>query len=113
MFSVIYRSWVLPDKEDEYKRLWQQLATYFISEHGALGASLDKTCEGYYLAYSRWPDQATRAASWPGDKDPFESLPTNIAQIITEMRSYIDKSRPFPEITMDVACDLLSPHASA
>ena len=109
MFAVIYRSWVFPDKEDEYKNLWQQIATYFVSERGAIGACLHKTNEGYYLAYSRWPDRATRDASWPGDKDPFELLPTNIAQIITDIRSYIDTSKPFPEITMDVACDLLPP----
>ena len=109
MFAVIYRSWVFPDKEDEYKNLWQQIATYFVSERGAIGACLHKTNEGYYLAYSRWPDRATRDASWPGDKDPFDLLPTNIAQIIIDIRSHIDTSKPFPEITMDVACDLLPP----
>ena len=53
MFAVVYRSWVFPDKEDEYKKLWQQIATYFVSERGAIGACLHKTNEGYYLAYSR------------------------------------------------------------
>ena len=109
MFAVVYRSWVFPDKEDKYKKLWQQIATYFVSERGAIGACLHKTNEGYYLAYSRWPDRGTRDASWPGDKDRFELLPTNIAQIITDIRSYINTLMPFPEITMDVACDLLLP----
>ncbi len=109
MFAVIYQSWVLPEHEENYQQLWQKIADYFISECGAIGACLHKTQEGSYLAYSRWPDRATREASWPGDTDPFQSLPITIAQAITDIKTYIDESRHIPEITMDVTCDLLLP----
>lgn len=57
MFAVIYRGYVKPNKEKEYRQLWHQIATYFVEKRGALGSCLHKTKEGLWLAYSRWPDK--------------------------------------------------------
>lgn len=107
MFAVIYRSWVWPDQEDRYQALWQTIANYFVTERGAIGSCLHKITEGYYLAYSRWPDRATRDASWSGDGEPSSEIPAYIAQAIGDIRLCIDPDRRMPEITMDVACDYL------
>lgn len=43
MFAVIYRGYVKPNKEKEYRQLWHQIATYFVEKRGALGSCLHKT----------------------------------------------------------------------
>lgn len=48
MFAVIYRSHIKPEKEAEYQQLWQQIATYFKENCGALGSCLHKTEDGIY-----------------------------------------------------------------
>ncbi|AAO90963.1 antibiotic biosynthesis monooxygenase family protein [Coxiella burnetii] len=107
MFAVIYRGYVKPNKEKEYRQLWHQIATYFVEKRGALGSCLHKTKEGLWLAYSRWPDKKTRDASWPGEDAPCETLPNNIRQAIVQIKECIDQERQFPEISMEVVDDLL------
>ncbi len=107
MFAVIYRGYVKPNKEKEYRQLRHQIATYFVEKRGALGSCLHKTKEGLWLAYSRWPDKKTRDASWPGEDAPCETLPNNIRQAIVQIKECIDQERQFPEISMEVVDDLL------
>jgi len=70
---------------------------------------LHKTAEGYWLAYSRWPDKATRDASWPGENAPSNVLPDDIKEAIIEIKNCIDQERKFPEICMEIVDDLLIP----
>lgn len=107
MFAVIYRINVLADREQNYQKLWHKLATYFVNERGAIGSCLHKSYQGYWVAYSRWPDRATRDASWPGDDAPSDELPDEIKKVMQEMKSCVDESNKMPEITMDVVDDLL------
>lgn len=107
MFAVIYRGFVKPEYEKEYQQYWHTIATYFVEYRGALGSCLHKTSEGMWLAYSRWPDKATRNASWPGDDAPSSELPDHIRQAIIGLKNCRDKERELPEITMDVVDDLL------
>lgn len=102
MFAVIYRGYVNEGMESKYQKLWHKIATYFVEERGALGSCLHKTEEGYWLAYSRWPDKATRNASWPGDDAPSDELPNEIRQAITNIKDCIDQDRKFPEICMEM-----------
>ena len=101
MFAVIYRSYILPGQEAEYQRLWHQIATYFVEHRGAIGSCLHKSNEGYWLAYSRWPDKATRDASWPGDDAPSDVLPKNIRLAIIDIKKCADE-------TLDIYNKLLS-----
>ena len=63
MFAVIYIGYVHPEHESEYRKLWKQIAIYFIKNRGTIGSRLHKTSEEEYLAYSMWPDKKTRDAS--------------------------------------------------
>lgn len=63
MFAVIYRAYMKPGLEMEYQQAWRKVATYFVEHRGALGSCLHQAEDGMWLAYSRWPDQATRDAS--------------------------------------------------
>lgn len=108
MFAVIYRGYVYPDAEREYQKLWRQIAKYFIEHRGALGSCLHKTTDGSWVAYSRWPDKATRDASWPQEgEEPSETLDQEIKTTILSLKKCIDKDQPFQEICMEVMDDLL------
>jgi len=107
MFAVIYRGWLFEDKEAEYQKLWHVIANYFVERRGAIGSCLHKTEDGYWLAYSRWPDKATRDASWPGDKAPSSELPDEIRHAIIAIKACVDQDRKLPEIYMEVISDLL------
>ncbi len=37
MFAVIYRSYIRLEFEDEYRKLWNTIASYFIQHRGAIG----------------------------------------------------------------------------
>ena len=107
MFAVIYRAWVFKNKEVIYQKLWSVIANYFVEHRGAIGSCLHKTEDGYWLAYSRWPDKATRDASWPGEDAPSTELPHEIRQAIKDIKLCVDKDQKFPEICMEVVNDLL------
>lgn len=107
MFAAIYRSVIKPDKEEEYQKLWRQVASYFINHRGALGSCLHKTEDGIWLAYSRWPDKATRDASWPGENAPSNELPDEIREAIIRIKDCGDSNKIFPEIAMEIVDDLL------
>src|SRR3990167_1279056 len=102
MFAVIYRGYLKKGVEAEYQQLWHKIATYFVEHRGALGSSLHKTEEGYWLAYLRWADKATRNASWPQDNVPAAELPNDIRQAIIEIKACVDQDRKFPEISMEL-----------
>ncbi len=109
MFAVIYKSWIHEGKEDDFKKHWHIVASYFVESRGALGSCLHKTQEGYWLAYSRWPDKATRDNSWPGDAEISNELPSEVRQAIVGIRECKDQTRELPEIHMEVVDDLLIP----
>ncbi|MGB0934974.1 MAG: hypothetical protein ACPGXY_02805 [Alphaproteobacteria bacterium] len=102
MFAVIYRGYLLPGTEATYKSHWNTIATYFVDHRGALGSCLHQTEEGMWVAYSRWPDKATRDASWPGDDAPASVLPDAIKTAIVELKKCLDPDYDLPEITMQV-----------
>jgi hypothetical protein len=107
MFAVIYRGFVKPGKEAEYQKCWRQIANYFIEHRGALGSCLHKTEDGMWLAYSRWPNKATRDASWPEEDAPNKELPNYIRQAIINIKECFDKNNKLPDICMEVVDDLL------
>jgi hypothetical protein len=108
MFAVIYRGRVYPGEEGKYQELWHHVAKYFIEQRGAYGSCLHKTADGDWIAYSRWPDKATRDASWPQEGDDLsETLSSEMKAVILGLKKCIDKNYPFQEICMDVMDDLL------
>lgn len=108
MFAVIYKAHVYPGAEEEYKKLWHQLVNYFIDHREALGSCLHKTSQGEWIAYSRWPDKATRDASWPKEGEgPSQILSPEIQSVILRLKKCIDKDQPFQEICMEIVDDLL------
>ncbi|MCS5712401.1 hypothetical protein [Candidatus Berkiella aquae] len=107
MFAVIYQGYLRPNQEENYQRAWQIVASYFKEHRGALGSCLHKTKNDLWVAYSRWPDKATRDASWPGEDAPASELPENVKQAIKTIQSCLDPKRKIAEIAMDVVNDLL------
>ncbi|WP_133138801.1 antibiotic biosynthesis monooxygenase family protein [Legionella genomosp. 1] len=107
MFAVIYRSYIKPELENEYQKLWNLVASYFIQNRGAIGSCLHKTEDGIWLAYSRWPDKATRDASWSSESNSVNDLPDEIKAAITKMKACGIEECRLPEICMDIVDDLL------
>lgn len=102
MFAVIYLSYLKPGREGDFQQAWNQIANYFVAKRGALGSCLHKTEDGKWIAYSRWPDKATRDASWPGENAPSDELPVEIRQAIVLVKDCIDQDRKIPDICMDI-----------
>jgi hypothetical protein len=107
MFAVIYQAYIKLGRESEYKNAWNTIATYFIEKRGALGSCLHKTDSGLWVAYSRWPDQTARDASWPKEDAISTELPQAIRESIVVLKDCIEKQ--FPEIAMEIVDDLLMP----
>jgi len=107
MFAVIYQGYLKHGREVEYQQAWDTVARYFIAHRGALGSSLHVTSDGLWIAYSRWPDQKTRDASWPKDNEPSREFPPEICEAILTIKDCLDPSRLIPEICMEVVNDLL------
>ena len=107
MFAAIYQAYIKPGCEIEYQELWNKIASYFIENRGAIGSCLHRSQDGLWLAYSRWPDQATRDASWPGENACSEELPEDIRNAISGIKDCIDQERKVPEMCLEVVNDLL------
>ncbi len=108
MFAVIYQAYIKPEKEEEYQKLWHQIAAYFVEKRGALGSTLHKMENGMWLAYSRWPDKKTRDASWSSDDNAGkEGIPLEIKHASEQLKNCIDRERDFMEIPLTVVDDLL------
>lgn len=108
MFAVIYRFKLQPHQELIYQACWNKIVTYFLEKRGALGACLHKGKDGLWVAYSRWPDMATRDASWPGENAPSEELPHDIREVIQQMQALKMENQDieqYEEICLDVIED--------
>ncbi|MFS8563587.1 MAG: hypothetical protein LVR00_04385 [Rhabdochlamydiaceae bacterium] len=101
MFTVVYRGFIKAGLETAYQDYWKKVATYFVKEKGALGSILHKTKEGMWIAYSRWPDEATRAAAWPAKDEAINpDFPPDIQEAIRELKNCIETQ--LPEICMEI-----------
>lgn len=107
MFAVIYQGYLKPGTEDAYQAAWHIVAHYFKAKRGALGSCLHKTADDMWVAYSRWPDKATRDASWPGENAPSDELPEHVKDAVRIIQQCLDPNRKIPDITMDLVSDLL------
>ena len=113
MFVAIYQGYLKPGFEEEYQQLWEIIATYFVEKRGALGSCLHRSSEGLWVAYSRWPDRATRDASWPGgpgdsgDRAPSDELPDEVRRAIVRIKECMDQDRKIPDLALEVVNDLL------
>ncbi len=111
MFAVIYKFKLQEHQEELYKHHWYKITNYFIKSRGAIGSCLHKGEDGIWVAYSRWPDKATRDASWPGEKVPNDDLPQDIYASIKKMQEIREENRDlendYNELCLDVVEDLL------
>ena len=111
IFSVIYRFELRPDQEIVYQACWDKITDYFIEHCGAVGSCLHKGEGGLWVAYSRWPDKATRDAAWPSDGKPNQAFPENIREAIQTIQKFKVKNydlQQYDEITMDLILDKLT-----
>lgn len=112
MLAIIYQFRLHQNQDiDEYKRLWRQLATYFMRECGALGACLHRADDDWWVIYSRWPDQQTRQQFWlQPDSEVPASLPPAIKAVMANMRALVADRKP--EWALEVVDDMLLPGTS-
>ena len=54
------------------------------------------------VGYSRWPDQKTRDASWPGEHAPSDELPQEIRDPVKTIQDCLDPDRKLSDICMEV-----------
>jgi hypothetical protein len=87
MFAVIYRFKLKPSQEIIYKQYWDKIVNFFLENCGAIGSCLHKGIDNLWIAYSRWPDKATRDAAWPGDNTPNHELSHEIREAIITMQN--------------------------
>lgn len=99
-FAVLYQGYLKQGRELEYQHAWHKIAAYFVEKRGAFGSSLHRTHEGLWIAYSRWPDKATRNAAWPEDGTTCNDLPDEIRQAVIMLKDCIE--RQLPEICMEI-----------
>lgn len=110
MFAAIYRFKLKPEQETAYQEYWHIIAKYFIEKCGAIGSCLHKGADGLWVAYSRWPDKATRDAAWPGDDMPSEKLPPHIRATIKKIQLLKEENQDleqYDEICLEIVEDLL------
>lgn len=107
MFAVIYRFKLRPHQELAYKEYWQRVASYFIEKCGAMGSCLHKGEDELWVAYSRWPDKATRDAVWPGGEAIFPKEVSEAIAAMQEIRKENADLGEYDEIGLEVVSDLL------
>jgi hypothetical protein len=110
MFAVIYRFKLKPHQEASYQQLWHKIATYFTEHRRAIGSCLHKGEDDLWVAYSRWPDKATRDSAWPGDNAPNEELPKDIRETIQKIQAIKLENQDleiYDDICLEVVEDLL------
>ncbi|MCD6045816.1 MAG: hypothetical protein K0R48_979 [Gammaproteobacteria bacterium] len=100
MFAVIYRAFVYPHLDEEYRLHWKTIVEYFTTHCGAIGSTLHKTAAGEYIAYSRWPNRETRDRFW-GDTAT-HAFDEDIQNVIVKLKACLDMSKPYDEIEMEV-----------
>jgi len=110
MFAVIYRFKLKPHQVEQYKQCWNKIVDYFSQKRGAIGSCLHKGEDDLWVAYSRWPDKATRDAAWPGEDAPNEELPFEIKETILQMQKIKQENQDleqYNEICLEVIEDKL------
>lgn len=110
MFCVLYRFKLKPHQEVSYKKCWNVVTDYFIRHRGALGSCLHQTEDNLWIAYSRWPDKATRDASWPADGKIDNKFPSDVVDAIKLMQSFRAENKTleqYDEIAMTLVMDKL------
>lgn len=100
MFAVIYRGYVKKEFEPQFRMCWKVVADYFVRRRGAISSTLHKTEDGMWVAYSKWPDKATRDASWPQGDEINAELPSAVHEAICELKACLEEQ--LPEICMEI-----------
>lgn len=111
MLAVIYRFELQPHQEEKYQACWETVSEYFVKHCGAIGSCLHKGESGLWVAYSRWPDQATRDAAWPGAQREINDLfPEDVQKAIKTMQAFKEDNQhlqQYEEICLEVVRDKL------
>jgi quinol monooxygenase YgiN len=109
MLAIIYRFHLKPEQESHYQSAWDILTDYFIKCRGSLGSALHKSENGLWIAYSRWPDRATRDASWSESAvlDSFSETVRKAIQVMQEIKKENENLEQYEELTMNLIYDKL------
>lgn len=108
MIGIIYRSYIKKDYQEKYQNAWEIIADYFVQERGAIGSCLHKIDEGYFLAYSRWPNRKVREKSKIINLINDKNVPEKVRLAVKVIQNAKDTNKEkFNEIVMDLINDKL------
>jgi heme-degrading monooxygenase HmoA len=94
MLAVIYRWRLKTGMEQQFVDGWTRVTKAIRHSCGSYGSRLHRVSDGTWLAYARWPDDATRRACQHSDEEGRQL-----------MRGAVEEA--FEEVVMSVAVDLL------
>ena len=112
MFAVIYKFKLQPHQEKIYPLHWKKIADFFINHRGAIGSCLHKGDDGIWVAYSLWPNKATRDASWTRDNAILKRFPEEICQSMQIIQAIKEENSAlenyYDELCLTVVEELLT-----
>jgi hypothetical protein len=94
VLAVIYRWRLKPDMDGQFADGWARVTRAIHRSCGSYGSRLHRVEDGTWLAYARWPDNATRRACEHTEEEGRRL-----------MREAVDET--FEELVMTVTDDLL------
>ncbi|WP_405982658.1 antibiotic biosynthesis monooxygenase family protein [Streptomyces sp. NBC_00158] len=86
MFAVIYRWRLLPGGEEQFREGWRRVTEAILRECGSYGSRLHRGDDGTWLAYARWPDEASRERCGVPDPEGIAMMAGAIAERMPETR---------------------------
>ena len=98
MFAVVYRWRLHPGSEDRFQDGWERVTRAIRAGCGSHGSRLHRAADGTWVAYAVWPDAATRERCAFDEPEGERAMAESVAE-------------RFPELTLELVSDLLTPSA--
>lgn len=83
MFAVIYRWRLKSGMEDQFVDGWERVTHAIRQTCGSYGSRLHRCDDGLWLAYARWPDEATQQDCEHGEVEGLR-LMLDAAEVLVE-----------------------------
>ena len=64
MFVAVYWWRVHPGKEEQFRKAWCRGTELITRIYGSYGSRLHRDCDGRFVGYAEWPDEATWRATF-------------------------------------------------
>ncbi len=96
-FAVVYRWRIQEGREAEFEAAWRRVTLAIRERCGSFGSRLHRVSDGTYVAYARWPSEASWKSCFAGDPPDAEGLRA-MMDVVVERD---------PVLRMEISDDLL------